>query len=327
MVVANRLCGEIARRRGQQGVALIKAMLVVALATSIAVAMVSRQQFDIRRTGNLLQAGQASLYADGVEAWAAQVLRRDREDNQSDHAEEDWASQLPPIPVEGGSVAGNIVDLQGRFNLNSLVEAGKPNQEAVERFRRLLSALRDEYPEEAAELEPDLANVLVDWIDPDVEPIFPGGAEDDVYLSMERPYRSANGPLVSPSELLLLKGMSAQSYAVLREHVTALPAGTKLNVNTASVPVLMSLAKGISASAAEALVEGRPYDDTKDFMAHDAVAGLGDTLKEDILSVGSDYFLISAQIQFGALSQQRYSVLQRNEKGEGHIMVRAQGTY
>ncbi len=314
-------------RMPQQGVALIKAMLVVALATSIAVAMVSRQQFDIRRTGNLLQAGQAALYADGVEAWAAQVLRHDRQDNQLDHAEEEWATELPPIPVEGGSVAGSIVDLQGRFNLNTLVEAGKPNQEAVERFRRLLSALREEYPDEAEELEPELASVLVDWIDPDAEPIFPGGAEDDVYLSMERPYRSANGPLVSPSELLLLKGMTARSYAVLREHVTALPAGTKLNVNTASVPVLMSLAKGVTAADAEALAEGRPYEELKDFVAHDALAGRGDKLTEDILSVESDTFLITAQVQFGALSQQRYSVLQRNEKGEGRIMMRAQGAY
>lgn len=54
----------------QTGVALITAMLVVALASVAAVAMTSRQQLDIRRTGNILHADQAYLYALGGELWA-----------------------------------------------------------------------------------------------------------------------------------------------------------------------------------------------------------------------------------------------------------------
>jgi len=303
----------------QQGVALIKAMLVVALATSVAVAMVSRQQFDIRRTGNLLQAGQAGLYAEGVELWAAQVLRRDREDNQLDHTEEEWATILPPIPVEGGSVGGYIEDLQGRFNLNSLVSGGKPDGKAIERFRRLLQAL---------ELEPELASVVVDWLDSDQEPGYPGGAEDDYYMSLERPYRCANGPMLSPSELLLLKGVDAERFEMLRPHVTTLPQGTKINVNTASAPVLMSLAKELSPADADQLIEGRGdegYGSVEDFAKQEALAGR--ELDTSTLSVGSDYFLIVAQVQFGELAQQRYSVLQRSSKGEGRILMRAQGAY
>ena len=45
----------------QRGVALITALLVVALATVAAVAMATRQQLDIRRTGNLLHGEQAYL--------------------------------------------------------------------------------------------------------------------------------------------------------------------------------------------------------------------------------------------------------------------------
>jgi general secretion pathway protein K len=296
-------------------------MLVVALATSIAVSMVSRQQFDIRRTGNLLQGEQAGLYADGVDAWAAQLLRRDREDNKVDHNEEDWATILPPIPVEGGSIGGHIEDLQGRFNLNSLVVGGKHEPNAMERFRRLLSAL---------ELSPDLAVVVADWIDADLEPGYPGGAEDDRYMSRERPYRSANGPMLSPSELLLLEGVDAGIYAKLRPHVTTLPAGTKLNVNTATAPVLMSLAKGLSPGDAEGLIEGRGeegYATVDAFVKLDALAGAGPELEVDMLTVQSDTFLVISQVQFGALSLQRYSVLQRDTKGDGRILMRAQGTY
>lgn len=309
----------------QRGVALIQAMLVVALATSLAVAMVSRQQFDIRRTGNLLQAGQADLYADGVEVWAMQLLRRDRTNGEVDDLNEDWATILPPIPVEGGSVAGHIEDLQGRFNLNALVVGGAPDAEAVAEFRRLLAALQGEHPELAGRLGPELAAALIDWLDGDLETTFPGGAEDDYYLGLEHPYRAANAPLVSPSELRLIKGVDADVYAVLRPHVTALPVVAAVNVNTATVPVLMGLVDGLGRVEAEALVEERPYDDVNGFLAQEALAGR--QLRQAAVAVGSDHFLIVSQIQFGKLSRQRYSVVQRDTKGEGRILVRAEGSY
>ncbi len=315
------------RRQRQHGVALIKAMLVVALATSVAVAMVSRQQFDIRRTANLLQAGQATLYADGVVAWAQQLLRRDRKDNRIDHNEEDWATILPPIPIEGGSISGYIADLQGRFNLNSLLKEGKPDAEAIAAFRRLLAALQGEYPEVAARLSPELVNVIIDWIDPDLDATFPGGAEDDYYMGLERAYRCANAPLVTPSELLLLKGVDAEVYAVLRQHVATLDADGKLNINTASPAVLMSLANGLSRSDAEALEQERPYSNVNDFLAQNALAGrVGSDLK-DMLTVESEHFLIVSQVEFGALLQQHHSVMRRDENGNGRILMRAQGTY
>lgn len=303
----------------ERGVAMIKAMLVVALATTIAVSMVSRQQFDIRRTGNMMQAGQAGLYADGVDEWAAQVLRRDNEDNQVDHTNEDWATILPPIPVEGGTVGGYIEDLQGRFNLNSLVAGGQHDKRALERFRRLLVAL---------ELEPELAVVVADWIDADIDVSYPAGAEDDSYMGIEQPYRSANGPMLSPTELLLLKGVGRETFQKLQPHVTALPVETKVNVNTATEYVLMSLAKGLSSDDVDALIEGRGdegYPDVDTFIKHDALAGR--QLDADTFTVHSNYFLLVSQVQFGALSQQRYSVLKRYANGGSRILMRAQGQY
>ena len=43
-----------------------------------AIAMVSRQQFDVRRSANLLSLEQGLLYQQGIEGWAMQILRRDR---------------------------------------------------------------------------------------------------------------------------------------------------------------------------------------------------------------------------------------------------------
>lgn len=291
----------------QRGVALITVMLVVALATTAAVAMASRQQLDIRRTENVLYAGQASMYLLGVEDWAKQFLAQDRKDNSIDHAGEDWATRLPPLPVEGGQVQGTLDDLQGRFNLNALAQTGDKGKTARQRLRRLLQTL---------DLDPELANTVQDWVDADPEPRFPGGAEDGVYLGQEPFYRSANRPMTSPSELLLLQGMSFDDYEKLRPHVTALPPETPLNINTASAEVLASLADGLPLRELEALVKKRadnPYDKVGDFLAERVFAGKQIPLEG--LSVGSDYFVLRAQADIGHVHRSQVSLLRRDSKG------------
>jgi general secretion pathway protein K len=304
--------------RRQRGVALITAMLVVALATTAAVAMVSRQQYDIRRTGNLLQAEQAYLYVLGVDDWAAQILRRDREDNNVDHTGEEWATILPPIPVDGGSVAGLIEERQGCFNLNDLVDKGVADAAAVERFRRLLTALS---------LDTELATVTVDWLDEDIQPAFPGGAEDDSYTQKESPYRTANAPFVSTSELRLLQGVDKEVYGTLAPHVCALPSRVPINVNTATAPVLMSLAQGISEADAEALIEGRGeegYAASSDFLQSNALSGR--EIADGLIGVQSDYFVVTSQVTFGRISVSYQSMMQRIATGETRILRRAQGS-
>jgi len=306
------------RSNKQRGVALITAMLVVALATTAAVAMVSRQQYDIRRTGNLLQAEQAYLYVLGVDDWASQILRRDREDNAVDYLGEEWSTILPPIPVDGGSVSGAIKDLQGCFNLNDLAVNGVANKDAIQRFRRLLSALS---------LDTELATVAADWVDKDIDPAFPGGAEDDYYLQLDRPYRTANAPFVSVSELRLLKGVDKDVYSALAPHVCALPTQVPINVNTATAPVLMSLADGISESDAEALIEGRGdkgYEDISAFLKSDAIAGRA--IPQGLVGVQSNYFVVTSKIKFGRITVNYQSMMQRSDTGETRILMRAQGT-
>ncbi len=66
-----------ATRRAQRGVALITAVLIVALATILAVNVVYRGMLDQRRAGTLFALDQAFEVALGAEAWAADVLQRD----------------------------------------------------------------------------------------------------------------------------------------------------------------------------------------------------------------------------------------------------------
>ena len=185
------------RRAREKGVALITAMIVMALATIVAADLAWDNALDIRRTTMLLYRDQAVQVALGAENWVASILRQDLQDTETDHLAELWASELPPLPIDGGEVFGVVEDLQGRFNVNNLIDAdGEVHEESLEQFQRLLEAL---------ELDPRFAAIAADWIDPDADAAFPDGAEDGIYTGINPPYRPPNQLLSNISELAALK--------------------------------------------------------------------------------------------------------------------------
>jgi general secretion pathway protein K len=286
------------------GVALIIVLLVVALATITAVAMTARQQLDIYRTANLLNHEQAYLYALGGESWAKWILWRDNKESQTDNLHELWATHLPPLPILGGTLQGSIEDLQGRFNVNNLVQDGKTSPEDLIRFQRLLKVL---------DLSPTLAQVVVDWIDNDTEPQSPDGAEDNTYLLQTPAYRTANTSLSSPTELRLLAGFDQDTYQKLLPYICTLPTHTLINVNTASLPVLRTIVEGLNEVDANRLItdrDNKPFDTTQAFLIHDALAGLKVDAKS--ISVSSDYFLFTAQVEIDKARAQLSSILYRS---------------
>ncbi len=307
------------RRSTQSGAALITAILITAIATIAAVSMASRQHLDIRRTTNVVESSQAYLFALGAEEWGKQVLVRDRQDNQVDHLAEDWATMLPPIDVEGGRVAGQIEDLQGRFNLNNLMKDKLPSQLDMDRLQRLLLQLG---------LDENLRFAIIDWIDEDANVSIPGGAEDFSYLGLELPYRTPNAMMASSSELLLINGISREIYDTLWPHVTVLPEYTAINVNTASAEVLMAVVNGLTQSEADDLIDARTPDGfatVGDFTGHAAVAGR--LSGNQGLSVQTNYFIINAESEFGRGRTSLYSLVVRDDKGKVEVAMRAQGVY
>ena len=130
-------------RERQRGVAVLTAMLVVAIGTIIAVNLMWEATLDLRRTESALAADQGLMYMQGAEAWAADILRQDQVDSpNSDNLSEQWATELPPLPVDGGTIVGKLEDLQGRFNLNNLIKPdGTQNDLARRQFERLLGLL------------------------------------------------------------------------------------------------------------------------------------------------------------------------------------------
>lgn len=300
----------------QGGVALVTALLVVALATVAAVRLASRQALDVRRSASVLDRAQALAYAEGIEAWAARLLRRDQLDNEVDHPGEDWAKALPPITVPGGQLSGRLEDLQGRFNINNLrTPDGGIDAHELERFRRLLTLLG---------LPVEIADAVADWLDADLEARAPGGAEDTEYLTRTPPYRAANRPLASLSELRLVKGVDAAAWRKLAPVLTALPEPTPINVNTASATVLRLLDPTLTEAEAQGLVEARGrkgFASLQDFLAQEQLAGR--RLDTAGWSVSSHYFLLRADVRMGSAHLPLRAVLHRDETGV-HLVRQAQ---
>lgn len=304
----------------QRGVALIMAIVMVAIATVLAVRIGTRASLDQRRTSGLIALDQGWNVALGAEAWAVEVLRKDREDSQTDHLGEHWAQPIPPLPVDGGAVRGALEDMQGRFNLNNLLtNDGKVNEASVARFERLL---------EHVGANRRWARIAADWLDSDTVPGFPDGAEDGNYLSQNPPYLAANGPVTTVTELMALPGMTLEEYLRIRPYVAALPVGTNINICTASAPVLGALVEGqTDFGDANSLLANRRHgcfptiEDLQSTLNADDFHALQPTIAES-----SNWFRAVTAVSIGTSELTLYSLIERDSAGGSRIVLRSTGT-
>lgn len=305
-------------RPRQRGVALIAAVLVVALATVLVAALLDRGEATRARTRNALRAEQGWQLMRGLEHWAALALRRDAEQGGIDTRDDLWAQPLPPLDLPEARIHGRLRELGGCFNLNSLQVGEAPNAVAVARFERLLRALK---------LDPRIAAQALDWIDPDSMP-GSNGAEDMSLMLRSPPYRAANRAFAHVSELRLLPGVDAKVYALLAPQVCALPAGTPMNLNTASREGWMSLMDEIGPTQAQQLArDGRArYTDAEMLGRELQRLGLPPLALGNDLGFASRYFVLEADIVSDDIPFAYSSLLQRDPAGV-RVLARSRGRY
>ena len=222
----------VASCRAQRGVALIVAILLVALGTILAAAIAYENAMTARRGSGTYAFDESILISQGAEALAAYGIRQFyQSDPQHVYIGQGWDKPVGPMEVVPGvMLEASLEDLQGRFNLNTLVRAdGTPDAANVVAFTKLL---------ELVGLETKWAPMMVDWIDSNIDPQPIDGAEDSVYMGQTPPYRTANRYITSASELLALPGFGRDRYLALAPYVAALPYNTKINVCTAKDKVL-----------------------------------------------------------------------------------------
>jgi general secretion pathway protein K len=307
-------------RQRQRGVALIIALILVALATILATKLSFDGFLELRRTTGVLAAEQALQFGLGAEALAADALMQDLQTNsQATTLAGPWAQPTQPLPItpdsnpEGepiGSMQGQLEDMQGRFNLNTLARLGPDgvteDPKPLEQFQLLLASVG---------VEPKWAGLARDWIDQDDTVSNPDGAEDSVYTSQTPPYHTGNWPMMSPSELMNLPGFGADRYRKIAPYVTALPdANSKINLCTAPALVLESLAQGLNGEWSNnpvVLANGRKTGCFPDQTTFNNIAGPKAIATMNPVGTQSQYFQLTTRVVLGTTEFTLYSLLFR----------------
>ncbi|MBS3964272.1 MAG: type II secretion system minor pseudopilin GspK [Methylomonas sp.] len=265
--------------RLQTGVALITVLLILALATVAVVSLSTERQMDIRRMDNQLRNTEAWSHVQGIERWAMQRLR--------DGAK---GGQTLKLATGTATLTARIDDLQNRLNINNLIVDGEVSKPDVARLKRLMGFVKAD----AAVLDS-----VLDWLDADSDPRGKQGAEDDFYSKQQPPYRAANRNVTDLSELLLLNGMTRETYDKLAPYLVAIDGYAPVNVNTAEAMVLRCLADDISADRAASITRasGKPFKALDDFFADEAVTGSG--IDKYGLTVGSLHYVVTGAVDMG----------------------------
>jgi general secretion pathway protein K len=286
-----------------RGAAIVLAMLLAALAATIATTLLWQQQRWINDHEHRRDQVQAQALAMAGVQWARQIVNDNAPTNAPVHLGQPWALRLPAIPLENGSIAGYIVDAQSRINVNNLgASASQANTLAA--LTRLFAALS---------LPPALLNAVTDWVDVDDRVTDPGGAEDAWYMAQSSPGLSANAPVKRTSELLAVRGDSGALFSRLRPYVTALDAPTSVNVNTASPEVLVAIANGLDRAGALALVARReqtPFSSVADFRSHLPRADI--VVDDTLVDVKSNWFEVSIEARQGDTLARARALLNRS---------------
>lgn len=304
----------------QSGVAIISVLLLVTLATMIVSSLFWREMVTVRSVENRLALAQLRWVENAVLDWAEVVLRVDRNSTGAvDHLGEIWATPVAETrldeTVTGGAqmadagrdalVAGQVFDAQARLNLNNLVLAGQPSERHREVFERLLGLLG--LPESlAAALQAQLMRAHPSQVE---------GQPAQAPTAL---------PMLKVTDLRVVPGFDPATIETLSPFVIFLPKSIRLaqatvdtensrvNVNTAPAEVLAALVPDVTPEAARRFVEGvrqRSFFASLD-VARSMFEG-APTLPPDLLSVGSDFFLVSGMVRFGRVEAQSESLLYR----------------
>jgi general secretion pathway protein K len=320
------------RRRpdNREGMALLTVLLLVAVMSVIAVAVLDDVRFSVRRTTNAETQAQAQWHASGAEALARrQVARLLAASPARTPLEAEWNGRRLTFPIDGGSISAVVTDGQACFNLNSLVEGfgedliARPSGAA--QFRALGRAVGA--PESRMRA---VADALTDWLDADSTAL-PLGAEDGAYAGLVTPYRTGGVFLAEVSELRAVKGVDADLYRRLRSWVCALPTSrlSSLNVNTLTpeqAPLLVMLTDGeLGAQAARALIARRPkqgWPDAAAFWAEPALATVQVPADyREQATVLTRYFNLRVEVDYGGGRTVRTALLHAQPDGAVRTVI------
>ena len=305
-----------ARLQNEDGVALLITLLVVTLLVVMVLEFNYQARVETEITANFRDGTKAYYLARSGVHFAAALLKEDTE-NTYDALTEDWAQEIPPLPLGDGTISLRIIDEERKFDLNRLVQ---PNGITIDRDRvTILENLFD-----ILDLDPRLVDPILDWITPagDQRP-----SDIPTFDYGDRGYESKHAPLDLVSELQLIQGFSKEVLLrlggkplgegvdfTLSDYLTTFSKEGKINVNTASKEVLQSLSADITEGMAEEILltrEETPFERIEALQS--LLPGIYESIKP-FITVSSHYYTVVATGTVGEISKEIIAVLKKGDQ-------------
>ena len=329
-----------------QGIALLLVISVTTILIAVALEYNRRARLAVLSTAAARDRLTLSYMASSGIHVAMALLAKDRTESNVDTLQEDWANSdkinelLAEIPFEDGKLAVNILDEMGRLQVNALVnypENRNFNESQRSLWERFLNYFKteEETPEDSQPTA--IINSLKDWLDSGDDEAITGlsGAESSYYQDLSPSYSSRNGPISDINDLLLVKGITPELFLgssdkpgiadFLTVYGMTPGAGTsftfpgKININTADLPVLVSMLPSENVDLAQAFFELRQeaatQKDAPDLSGttwYKDIAGLsGLNLDTKLITTASDFFRIVSAAQVNNSVMTATAVVQR----------------
>jgi general secretion pathway protein K len=295
----------------QRGAALLLALIIMALVTTVAAGMVWQQNRAVQVEGAERARSQAGWILSGALDWSRLILREDLRAAQQRKSfytslGDTWATPLDEARLSSflaadknnnadsgpeAFISGAIVDAQSRLNLRNLVDgAGKVVPTQLVSLQRL------------AEVVGAPSDTAARWSE----------ALRQAWAPAAEGSGAGNGPLrpQTVADLAWL-GLDKATLARLEPFVVLLPVATPVNANTASREVLVAVIDNLDLGTAERLVQTRQR---KPFESLEAVKSLlPGTTAPDATRVGvaSNWFEVSGRLRLEERVLEERSLLLR----------------
>jgi general secretion pathway protein K len=288
-------------------------LVTAALVVSLAMVIFYRQSQLRRHVDDYETMEVAWHYVDAMEQYAIMQLTQALKNKNYVALKEFGKNTKVSYQLTDGTgwsvrLTGELIDLQGRFNLNNVLDKEKPQEAQVATLKNLAKQ---------AGISESFSEVVLDWIDKDTIARSAESAESDYYASQAIPYLAANLPLIDPSEVRLLRidsvGGSNQAQALekLLPNICTLPTLTKININSAS-PALLNV-MGFPTDKLESTYKDlaklrSDYPAVPDYFFNQ-------------LDISSNYFLLSGEVKVERARVIVTSILTREGGKPWHVLM------
>ena len=287
------------RNLKNDGIALISALILIAIATSITTFIFKNQQSKINEI-NLQRINlQATQIYEGAVDWIKLILDEDLKFSETDTLDEPWTLKLEKIDIKNftedislqrefsnAHINGYLIDAERIFNITNLILGDSKRKKFYKKgFENLLNEFSDLEP---SQIEKVLLNIEAFSVN-----------SDKFNFNAQR------------EDLINISKIDSSNFAKIHQLIIFLPVTSKNNINTMDQLMIKNLCS-IDETDVEQIIRARivsPFKNKRDLLKRVNLIRGNDCL--NFLKVSSNYFIVHGLVKIDKVIFNGSSLLDR----------------